>query len=708
MKHLHIFICLVLLSVGAGANPLNFIPAASSAQGNYIYLLQTEAYAKSPDILKHTEGFLIERVPFDTLNRSRDTGFSKAGEARPVGSVKELRRLFPEPQRAEMIKAFGLSDDDALVTYFQQHREVADYSLYYTAIETRVAAGHVYFDADVKPGRILFYRVTRLDKDGSRELWGYSIIRSRSGNYALPYYKPVLTETKVYDSAVFLTWKLPVGKAIRDAIPVPRSSLKGDEAGIVYQLPFDPSGLSMTLYSRNGGDNWQQGKTLLPQSNEAGDTLTYTFMRRTRPDEEIETFVLPQDELHNSGASSDTVRTYAITYRNAPLIYGIRVADIENGVRVAWDKLPTKPYLSSVVVARTNSDNKTDTLAVLSPGDTTYTDYAVEPGPQYTYKVWVEFLPQLGFRQEAPAMGIGAMTKFSAPSPPYDLKAANEGRNIRVSWEAQNGAGMYGYYVYRGTSPKNISLIAGPVKTKTFLDTATALSGRSTYYYGIMAQNLRQDTSLMSEITSIMPNRVITTTNPTAVSLYYVNSSLQISWDDVRTYDAAVAGYILQRKEGKTGVFRTLTPTVLQKAITSDSSLERGQTYAYRVAALSTHGDTSAFSDASEYTVAPKAIDIVSNYTLRNTSAGVILSWPPVEVEGRKAYNIYRRRSDSEAFSRIGTVGADAFSYTDEDVQADTIYVYTMAVVAPDDREGDRGGSKSIKRTATPKPTVIN
>ena len=150
----------------------------------------------------------------------------------------------------------------------------------------------------------------------------------------------------------------------------------------------------------------------------------------------------------------------------------------------------------------------------------------------------------------------------------------------------------------------------------------------------------------------------------------------------VHVYWKAVSGaakYGLWRSEnGVNGTYKWIAnPTVPHF---TDTSVESGKTYYYRVTAMTNGGTASDRSDAIGITYVSTP-DITSR---RNVAAGVELSWN--KIPGATGYAIYRKSFDGDdAWVRIATIsGNSTFSWTDTSMKNNNgeICRYTIRALA--------------------------
>lgn len=676
-----------------------FLGSASSPKGIYIYVLDEQDLAgKDSAIASNTSSFIIEKylANSDTTKRNFEalTTFTFKG----VSTVSDLNSLYTPSQIKDLKKLLRLSSDEVLAQYFSTRKLLNDYQLLYKFIETKQAAGHVYLDKDVKPGENYFYRVYRVDKDNNKTVWGFTFKKAASGNYLLPHFKPQLKDVFSTDSAVSVTWKMPVSVNLLAKINPPVSDFGGDESGYLYRMPFSPLSTRANVFIAEG-DKSRKISTLLPSLNSTYDTLTYSYFQPLLPGRQLVVFLQTEDEVYNPGINSDTAYAFTVDRKTVPMLKVIRVADVVNGVQISWDKIDVKPYMQAIEIIRYNSQDKKDSLALLPVTDTIFTDYKVELGQTYRYEAKLIYNSSVKLTQEIPAQGTGRFTKFSRPMPVVNLTIKNVNKLPVLTWDAPIDPSFYGAFIYRGTSAKELDLIAGPVKTNTFTDSAENVTGRNEYFYAVVNQNLRQDTSVFSDIVSILPDKKIETSAPSTIDFYYANDTLRISWNDVRANDNAIEKFLVMRSTGKENSYKPVGNGFTLNNYIMDNDMHKGKDYNYKVAAVSVRGDTSEFSEPYTYSVMALPIPQVDLYYVRSITEGVQISLPTVINEGRNGYNIYRREATAEEFTKIGFIKEGDFTFLDKDVKDNVIYVYGISIVTNEDKEGARGKSISIRYT---------
>ncbi len=698
--------CFASASLQAQQAPITaprVLKVASSKMGNYIYLAGREQIVgNDTTFMQSTDHFIIQRMPFvmsgDSIKvKAALKNMKTVGIAKRVTTAQQLKALFSETDLSELRVALRKKTDKELVDFLASHINASDYGLLYSITEMRIAMGHIYFDPDVKEGEVVYYQVIRVGKDKVEHPWGVALAQGKVGNYALPYLKPLVSEVKSTDSTINISWKLQIaGKGLKE-FPKPTNLAAMDPDGRLQEIPFPFTSLTGKVVPMRGGKA-VPGIRLMAQANATGDTLNFYYTAKISKDENFSAYLVPEDEIYNQGTPSEIAIAFGVDERNTPIIEDLKVKEIPNAIRLSWKQLPAKPYIIGVEIVRYDSQDQLEKLGILSARDTAYIDYAIKVGQHYRYHLKTLFLPGTGIEQVLATQAVGTYTLFSKPLPPQNLVAKAEGNQITLTWDLADEPGFYGFFVYRGTSPNKMGLIAGPLKEKKYIDTAESLSGRSQYYYAVKNQNLRQDTSLHSEPIMVQSAKKILIDPPADVLFYYANGKLRIDWADTRIRDNFIETFVLQRRKKGDADYTTLQLKAKNDAFYVDSLLERGFTYQYRVASVGIKGEISAYSSAGEFGLKKDDVETIGLFYARNITAGVEVSLPEVSYPNRKAYSIYRRNASGGGFAKVGSMNADQFIFTDEKVERGQTYIYTISITDKENREGSKGLSISVKR----------
>lgn len=675
-----------------------YIPSISSPNGNYIYMYDLLSDMLTDSIkIANTDYFIIERrtVLKDGVD-SNQTDIKKIGLARVIQTNSELNKLFSADDIATMKAAFNVKSNADLVNFFKTKTDPRYYGFNYLSNTVKIAMGHMYIDKEAKEGEKYMYVLTRVDKNKTEEAWGYTFVETKSGNDALNQLKPKTGNIIATDSFISISWKLPLPPKAKEAANKLVANKKGFK-DLAMLLPFELNMVRAKIFTYNAQGWSPLPELMLGNLNTIGDTLSFYYSKKTVPDEVVSCYLQIEDEVQNIGPHSDTSTSYAIDKKRLPIIISINTKEVLNGVEISWKKLPQQPYIAGVEITKTDG-NTIDTVAILSAMDSVYTDYRLKVGISYTYNVKGLYLPQTNLSQEIPAQGLGSYTIFSKPLPPRVLTAENIGENVSLKWQYDSVPGFFGFYVYRGTSPDNMMIVRGPLKTKNYIDTSATLSGRSKYYYAVVTQNMREESSANSNLVDIVPNRKIETVSPNDLQFYYSNDRLILEWNDVRKQDDAIVGYAIKKTTVGNKGFVFLTQTIIETSTVFDSIIVAGTTYQFSIASINTRGDTSEYSSVKEYKLEKEPVAILADFTARNIETGIELEWAAMEYADRKLYNIYRKMSIDQPAVKIGSVPANTFLFVDKTAEKNTSYIYEISITEIDGREGIKSNAKAVKR----------
>ena len=693
-KHFLYFILVLFSSLSVlGQENKNYINVVTvnGPMGNYLYI--------NEDIssIDKNEEFEIERldnyqIPFPEKKEGK--GFKKIGTLQRINNYKDLSTYFSETDLAEMKKNFGGISNNQLANKFKNLSKAEDLPFYFNNVQTKRALGIVFLDENVEEGVVYYYRVHR--KSDPKKHFGWSLCKGGMGNYILPNLKAKWAKAQASDSLINVMWKLNLDKT-QESFPITKEENDEQFNAALHGLPFPYSSLSAKVMTLNG-NSWTFAEDILPDYNEEDNSLEFRWRKNSTPKEITQARLILVDEVYNEGGGSDTAFVIAVDSSMVELIYGINVQDTLNGIHVSWNPLPNEPYYAGVEITRYDSDDVMDTTVILAPNRSSYMDRNMTLGNYYRYQVKALFVPQAGLVQTIPAQGVGTFSRFTKPLPPFNLKAETVDNFIKLDWEHAQEETVYGYYIYRGTSPEDLELAAGPIKEATYIDSLEALSGRTHYFYTVASQNYRQDTSAYSKVVSIKPDKAIEMMEPSNVNVYFANGEIHLDWRDVRNGDNIIEGYVVERKLNNETEYQLITTPFTKKASFIDKDVELGNTYYYRVASRSIYGDLSKFSDGTIFKAEKEKVMTLNEFSVRNVSNGIHISLPKITVANRKAYNIYKKEASEKDFSKIITLNSKTFDFVDQAVEKNKLYVYYITLTETDDREGSKGKSKTLRR----------
>ena len=446
--------------------------------------------------------------------------------------------------------------------------------------------------------------------------------------------------------------------------------------------------------------------------------LVYQWQEDVEPEHTYRYMVEPIDIVGNPGPMSDTLTVISVDFEKLPLIKNVSAVDTTSGIHLSWDPVPNKSYITGVEIRRSrNSATDYIIMDTLSVRQTEYLDTRLVPNIPYYYEFRVVTVRD---RTEQPSGVASASFRNNSlpPSPPNNLRAEQEENGIRLSWDANPEADMFGYYVYRGTSRyDSMAVISKAIKdSTTFFDDSEELNGRTNYVYAVKSINVSELQSELSESVVIRPDRTVRPPAPVGISGYAEQNRVRLSWQDVKERDGAVDGYFVYRgrepvterteaiggsETAEINGYEQMNEELLTANAFDDPSVSPGETYYYAVTTVDVYGEESLLSNSSSFTTATSALLPPSQLSARSISDGVEIRWNSTLQNGATGYRVYRRTRGSERAEPVTTLGAGTTRFLDENVQTGDFYWYSVSILGESD-ESERSEEKAVRIDTNP------
>ena len=261
----------------------------------------------------------------------------------------------------------------------------------------------------------------------------------------------------------------------------------------------------------------------------------------------------------------------------------------------------------------------------------------------------------------------------TAPSAPTGLNAViANAYQVNLTW-TDTSANEIGFRIERATGTGAFApFMSVPANTVAFSDT-TVVPG-TTYSYQVIAFNSAGDSSPSNTATVVLPPAVPkapTSLTATAIGPQQVN----LAWVDNSNNES---GFRIERATG-TGVgiiFVPVTTVGANVATFSDTTVQPGTTYTYRVFAYNAIGDSlpSNLATAATPQVPPAAPSGLAATAI--SAHQVNLTW--TDGSNNEAGFRIERATGAGAFAAIGTVGANLTAYSDMTAAPATTYSYRV------------------------------
>jgi fibronectin type 3 domain-containing protein len=257
----------------------------------------------------------------------------------------------------------------------------------------------------------------------------------------------------------------------------------------------------------------------------------------------------------------------------------------------------------------------------------------------------------------------GAAKEITLARAPGGLTVSSAASNsVTLSWNTVSGA--TGYRVYRGAAAAGPYASAGTSQSNSY--TITGLSPGTRYYFKVSA--------LINSVEGSHSDYIYGITLPSAparISALAVSStSIEVSWDQV----TGALGYTLYRSAAPDTGYTYVEALPASASEQTDTGLEPGTTYYYKVSVKTQSGESDMGSYAQAITSPGEPLGL----SLSATSAtSILLSWDA--VQGAVSYNVFRSTVSSGGYTQIGTSGG--LSYADTGLTANITYYYKVSAV---------------------------
>lgn len=164
---------------------------------------------------------------------------------------------------------------------------------------------------------------------------------------------------------------------------------------------------------------------------------------------------------------------------------------------------------------------------------------------------------------------------------------------------------------------------------------------------------------------------------PTGLAANAVSTGqIDLSWTDNASDET---GFKIERKQG-TGAFAEIATVSANVTTYSNTGLNAGTMYTYRVRAYNSAGNSSYSNEASATTQPPpeQPPAAPSNLTATAVSSSQInLSWTDNSGD-ETGFKISRKEGANGSYSEIATAGANVTNYSDTGLSAQTTYYYKV------------------------------
>ncbi len=269
--------------------------------------------------------------------------------------------------------------------------------------------------------------------------------------------------------------------------------------------------------------------------------------------------------------------------------------------------------------------------------------------------------------------------------------------NITPGTNADNSGPVTGYEIYRSTSStKNFALIA-TISNPTTYTVNSGLASNTTYYYKVRAYRTVNGTKYYSGYSSVKSGKTDAINPPTpslivakSTDLYQQYNTINLSYSATITVDmAAIDGYEVYRSTSKSKGFYLIANVVNPTSFTSNTNLNPGTTYYYKVRAYRLLNGKKYYSPYSttksaKTTVAKPnkpSLTVSKNLDSRLQYNTLELSYVTTATVGTmppSGYEIYRSTNKSKGYTLLASVNSPSEYTANSGLTPAKLYYYKV------------------------------
>lgn len=463
-----------------------------------------------------------------------------------------------------------------------------------------------------------------------------------------------------------------------------------------------PFPLIARIYKQDGHNRGfkEQGRALVTGSSTLSDSTFVYHSDAVTPGLNLAYYIQIEDFAGNLGLASDTVYTLSVSDATIKPIMNLQAKDTLGGVLLTWDSIPNEALYGGIQILKSRKVSEDFVVLDTIPAqERAFLDDRVIQSSVYYYRVrpLLLDLPLSDPMQFAEVTGYVGRGDSIVPRAPEQVSAEVVRQGVQLKWQQGEELNLFGYYVLRGTSDKDMSVISSAVQAYTYLDTSIAPGFSGQLQYAVQAISLNQQVSDRSAMTSVSIQRPVNLTPPGGLEARWLDGAVALNWDDVTLRDDKVEGYMVYRKASDATKFETLTKDIHPLPFFTDTTAVSSTAYSYAVASIDSWGNQSILSATS--TVKPMLVQKIvlpQELYLRNLTDGVEIFWPEVSFAVGEKYMLYRKTVGQSTFTKVGDVDPEK-PFVDTSVRTGQLYEYQVKTKSAHG-ESKNGISMSIRR----------
>jgi len=332
-------------------------------------------------------------------------------------------------------------------------------------------------------------------------------------------------------------------------------------------------------------------------------------------------------------------------------------------------------------------------IAVLAANANHFTDAGLSANTVYFYRLRASNKGGFsGYSNEAEAT-----TLPNPPVAPDNLSATvMSSSRINLTWQ-DNATNEDSFKIERGSTGSPYAEVARVgADIRNYAD--NGLTPVTTYFYRVAAANTGGASGYSNEASATTrPTPPLAPANLSATTVS--NTQIDLAWQDKSTNEDS---FKIERKLGAAGVFKQIVKLGANVKNFSDAGLAPNTSYFYRVRATNTGGPSGYSNEAGTATLpnAPFAPARLRAVPLSQTQ--VNLAWAD-SSNNETGFKI-ERKTITDNYTQIATLGANVTSYVDNGLQQDTEYFYRVRAYNSGGHSDYSGEANAITLPNIPNP----